>query len=87
MHVDLAVRFVDHRRDRLEHDRPHRDRLDEVPVADVEVEDAHVGAQENVDLLAELREVRPVERRLDLDGADPLLPGHGRILVARAGGR
>ena len=37
--VEHAARLVHERRDRLEHDRPDRHRLDEVPVADVEVED------------------------------------------------
>src|SRR5205814_8158667 len=53
-----------------------RHRRYEVPVAGVEVEDARSGAQENVDLLAEAREVRRVERRLDLDSPDPGVPGH-----------
>ena len=41
--VDDARQRVDERRDRLEHDRPHRDRRDEVAVADVEVEDPRAG--------------------------------------------
>ena len=72
--VEHAAGVVHERRDRLEHDGPDRDRLDEVPVADVEVEDAAAGAQEHVDLLAEAREVRRVERRLDLDRPDPARP-------------
>ena len=39
--VEHAAEPVDDRRDRLEDDRADRDRLDEVPVTDVEVEDAH----------------------------------------------
>ena len=88
----MAQRVVDHqvavdgtaldrvhaRRDRLEHDRADRDRLDEVTVADVEVEDARARAQQNIDLLAEAREVGRIERGLDLDRPDPLPPGHAR---------
>ena len=76
VHVDHAAAAMDHRRDRLQHDRPHRDRLDEVAVADVEVEDAALGPQQLVDLGAEVREVCAVERRLDLDRPDPVPPGH-----------
>ena len=46
VHVDRAAERVDERRDRLQHDRPHRDRLDEVAVADVEVEDAAAGDEQ-----------------------------------------
>ena len=73
-----ALDGVDERRDRLQHDRPHRDRLDEMAVADVEVEDARAGPQQHLDLLAEVREVRRIQRRLDLHGSDPVLPGHAR---------
>ena len=38
--VDPATGLVDGRRDRLHHDRADRDRRDELPVADVDVEDA-----------------------------------------------
>src|SRR5204862_8180029 len=40
MTVDLRAGVVDLLRDRLQDDRPDRDRLDEVPVADAEMEDA-----------------------------------------------
>ena len=49
-------------------------------VADVEVEDADAGVQQGLDLLAELREVRRVQRRLDLDGPNPVAPSHRTIL-------
>ena len=96
---EVAQRVVDHqvavehpacvvheRRDRLEHDGPDRHGLDEVAVADVEVEDAAPGLQEHVDLLAEAREVRRVERRLDFRVPHPLAPAHpGDRTAARAG--
>jgi len=77
VHVDHAPVVVDQRRDRLEDDRAHRDRLDEVPVAHVEVEDAALGAQQRLELRAQIGEVGAVQRRLDLDGSDPLVPRHG----------
>jgi hypothetical protein len=76
--VEHPAEPVDERRNRLEDDRPHRDRRDEVPVADVEVEDPRAGAEERLALLPEARQVGRVERRLDLDRPDPVLPGHGR---------
>ncbi len=69
--VEHAARVVHARRDRAEDDRADRDGLDEVPVPDVEVKDATAGVEEDVDLLAEAREVGRVERRLDLDGLRP----------------
>ena len=78
--VDHPALAVDERRDRLEHDRADRDRLDEVPVADVEVEDARARAQQDLDLLAEPGEVGRVQRRLDLDRADPVDPSSRRDL-------
>ena len=74
--IEYAALAVDERRDPLEHDRADRHRRDEVTVADVEVEDAALGAQQHLDLLAEPREVGRVERRLDLDRADPVVPAH-----------
>ncbi len=74
--VDASVLRVDHRCDRAQHDRPDRHRRDEMAVADVEVEDADAGVQQGLDLLAELREVRRVQRRLDLDGPHPVAPSH-----------
>ena len=76
--VDERAARVDDRRDRLEDDRAHRDRLDEVTVADVEVEHMHAGAKEHVDLLAQAREVGRIERRLDLHRSDPVVPAHVR---------
>ena len=78
MAVDVPVARVNDRCDPLEDDRAHRDRLDEVAVADVEVEDAGARAQQHVDLLAEAREVGRVERRLDLHRSDPVVPAHAR---------
>ena len=69
--VEHPAGLVHERRDRLEHDRPDRDGLDEVAVADVEVEDAAAGGEERLDLLAEAREVGRVERRLDLRRSAP----------------
>ena len=82
MAVEHAAEPVDDRRDRLEDDRADRDRLDEVPVTDVEVEDAHARLHDRLDLLAEPREVGRVERRLDLGGAHPFVPAHRRIFSA-----
>ena len=81
--VEHALLPVDERRDRLEHDGADRDRLDEVPVADVEVEDARPGAQQDLDLLAEAREVGRVQGRLHLDRADPAIPSHAPDLRAQ----
>ncbi len=83
--VQPAAEPMDERRDRLEHDRPDRDRRDEVPVADVEMEDPRAGAHQRLDLLTETREVGSVERRLDLHGAHPVPPGHAAILRTEAG--
>src|SRR5579862_3320329 len=80
--VDDAVETVHDRGNRLEHDRPHGDRLDEVAVAHVEVEDADARAEEDLHLLAEPREIGRIQRRLDLDGTNPFLPAHeGRLYV------
>ena len=76
MAVEHPACVVHERRDRLEHDGADRHGLDEVAVADVEVEDAAPGLQEHVDLLPETREVRRVERRLDLRVPHPLRPAH-----------
>jgi hypothetical protein len=43
------------------------------------------GAQEDVDLVAEVREVGGVQRGLDLDGADPVVPTHGATLRREPG--
>ena len=74
--VQRTVHAVHDRRDRPQHDRAHRDRLDEMPVADVEVEDPHAGPQQDVHLFAELREVGRIDGGLDLDRAHPVLPAH-----------
>ena len=78
--VDATAVLVDHRSDRAQHDGADRHRRDEVAVADVEVEDARARVQQVLDLLAEPREVRRVQRRLDLDRPHPVLPGHARDL-------
>jgi hypothetical protein len=51
--VEGAAEPVDDRRDRLEDDGADRDRLDEVPVTDVEMEDPSPGLHERLELLAE----------------------------------
>ena len=61
MAVDGAADRVDEGCDRLEHDRAHRDRLHEAPIADVEVEHACSGVEELLDLRAEVREVGRVK--------------------------
>ena len=63
---------------------PDRHGRDEVAVADVPVEDPALGAQQHLDLLAEAREVGRVERRLDLDRPDPVVPAHGADDRSRA---
>ena len=65
--VEHAAAVVDERRDRVEHDRADRHRLDEVAVADVEVEDAGAGVQELARSARRAGEVGRVERRLHLD--------------------
>ena len=82
--VEHPAGLVNERRDRLEHNGPDRHGLDEVAVADVEVEDATPGAQEHVDLLPEAREVRRVERRLDLGVPHPIRPAHAGDRTRRA---
>ena len=52
-------------------------------IADVEVKDPDAGVKQRLDLLAEAREVRRVDRRLDLDRANPLPPRHTAILGGR----
>ena len=74
--VHRAADRVHEGSDVLQDDRPDRHRIDEVTVADVEMEDARAGPQEDVDLFAEAREVRRIKRRLDLDRPDPVPPGH-----------
>jgi hypothetical protein len=69
MAVERPSTGVDQRGDRLQDDRPDRDRLHELSVADVEVEHARTGAEQLLDLLAEPGEVGRVERRLDLGRA------------------
>ena len=75
--VEHAAVLVHERCDRAQHDRADRDRWDEVPVADVEVEDPRPGAEQLRDLLTEPAEVGRVERRLDLGAAPhPVAPPH-----------
>ena len=82
--VDESTVVMDELRDRLEHDRPHRDRLDEVSVADVVMKDAYARADEHLDLLPESREVGRIDRRLDFRRSDPVVPTHGASLGAYA---
>ena len=82
--VEHPAGLVNERRDRLEDDGPDRHGLDEVAVADIEVEDATPGAEEHVDLLPEAREVRRVERRLDLGVPHPIRPAHAGDRTRRA---
>ena len=53
-------------------------------VTDVEMEDADARVQQVLDLLAEMREIRRVQRRLDLDCPHPVAPSHNPILDAEA---
>jgi hypothetical protein len=76
--VEDASTLMDERRDRFEHDRPDRDRLDELSVADVELEDLRARVHHRFELLAEPREVGSVDRRLDLEPAHPVCPTHGQ---------
>src|SRR5437016_603220 len=84
--VQRTIHAVHDRRDRPQHDRAHRDRLDEMPVADVEMEDPHAAAQQDVHLVAEPREVGRIDGGLDLDRPHPVPPAHVRRLywVSRA---
>src|SRR3990170_3750087 len=63
-------------RDRGEDDRADGDLGDEVAVAGVEVEDPRAHVDQQAELLAEPREVRRIDRRLDLDSVCPLRPAH-----------
>jgi hypothetical protein len=78
--VESASFTVDERRDRPEDDRSGGDRLDEVRVPDVEVEDARPCAEQDLDLVAEPCEVGCVQRGLYLDRSDPAVPAHRTIL-------
>ena len=75
--VEDSAPLAEQRRDRLQDDRPDRDRLDEVPVADVELEDLGAGVEQLGQLVAEPREVGRVDGRLDLGAARPVAPTHG----------
>ena len=76
--VEHAARLVDERRDRLEHDGPDRDRLDEVAVADVEVEDAAAGVAGA--RRSARRAARSPPRRATARSRvpHPVAPGHAR---------
>ena len=74
--VEHAAEPVHERRDRLEDDRANRDRLHEVTVADVELEDARPRVHDADEICAEIREVGRVDRRLDLGAAHPFVPAH-----------
>ena len=78
MDVEDAAALAKERRDRLGHDRADRDRLDEVPVADVELEDLRAALEQGHHVVAQSREIRRVDRRLDLGPAHPLVPAHRR---------
>ena len=69
--------LVDRRRDRLGHDRPDRDRLDEVAVADVVMEDPlpRPGGRRSARPAARSR---PRTARLGFDRTDPLAPAPRR---------
>ncbi len=81
--VEHAAPRVHQRSDRPQDDRADRHRGHEVPVPDVEMEDAAARVEQPLDLLAEAREVGRVQRRLDLDViADPVAPPHATIVTA-----
>src|SRR3954452_3920682 len=86
MHVDLATGVVNQACDRMQHDRPDDDRLHEVPVPDVVMEDPYSRAEQLLDLLAKLREVGRIERGLDLGLSQPVRPGHSPILRGEQAG-
>ncbi len=67
VHVDERSGDVDLVGERLDDDRTHRDRRDEVAVHDVDVDDGRPGVEHGLDLLAEAREVRGEDR-----GGDPV---------------
>ena len=66
--------------DRRQHDRADRDLLDEVSVADVEVEDPRARVEQRFELRAEAREIGSVERGLDFGPSYPVGPRHGRTV-------
>src|SRR5207302_2513093 len=76
VNVDAAAAAVDQVSDRLEHHRPDDDRLDEVSVPDVVVEDARPRAEQLLDLLSKPREVGRIEGGLDLGLSQPVRPSH-----------
>src|SRR5262249_38594929 len=82
--VESSAPPPDERRDRREDDRPDRDLRDEVPVTDVEVENTRSRGCQRLELSAQLREVRRVQRRLDLGGACPFAPAHAVNLALAA---
>ena len=63
--VEDRLRAVDLLGERLDHERAHRDRRDEVAVHDVDVDDGGAGVQHDLHLLAEAGEVRAEDRRRD----------------------
>jgi ribose 5-phosphate isomerase A len=87
--LEVSLRLLDHQvavehgtpgvhqgRDRDEHDWADGDLGDEVTVPDVEMEDPGAGFDECAELLAEAREVRGIDRRLDFNGVRPVAPAH-----------
>ena len=80
MAVELSAVLVHEAGDRREHDRADRDLADEVPVADVEVEDAGARIEEHAELRAEAHEISSVDRRLDLGTSYPVGPRHRRTV-------
>src|SRR5262245_22331210 len=78
--VEPAATFVDGPGDRLEHDGADRDLADEMPVAEVEVENPAARVEQLLELCAEAREFCSVDGGLDLGPSYPVGPAHGRTV-------
>src|SRR6059058_1041859 len=79
--VDPAAAVVNQASNRPKHDWADDDRLDEMPVAHVVMENARAGGEELLDLLAKLCEVGRVEGGLDLGLSQPVPPGHLDLIL------
>ena len=87
MAVHATAGLVDERRDRLDDDGADRHGRDELPVADVDVEDPRAGVDEALDLVTEAEEVGRVEGGLDLRPRAPSRASSSPHLTVAAAGR